>query len=567
MSFNFLILLLYFFIIITSVIGYGLILDKFIGKKKISQNLGYLGFLGLFFLTLYSYVSHLLFAHSQIHNSFIIIIGIIFFLLNFKKKNRKKKELIILLSIFILLFSGLLIIKNHDDFSYYHFPYTYYLTQHNLSFGIGQFGHGFRTQSSVFYLNSLFYLPFAKYHLFNIYYILVIGFANIILINRAVTDLPNSLNKVSKVNYIKYLSLISFVFVNIFFYRISEHGTDRSAQILIIVLIIELLNLNYHKKFELINLGNIYLISALIISIKAFFILYIIFVIPIIYLITTYKYDFKNTVKIILLNKFSFLFLLILFFTLFTNFSNTGCLIYPISFTCITSVSWGISIEEVNLMNNWYELWSKAGAGPNFRVENPNDYINGFSWVSHWIQEYFFNKISDFLLGLFVLLLIISLVFNLNNFSYQNLKINKYIYITYGIIVFLFLEWFYNHPALRYGGYCIIFMLFFIPVSLFLSTVKLDIKKYFRNSVILLLLSVLIFNARNINRISSEIEKYSYKPFTKTFYQVNKNDFRIENRMNKLIKSYNDCKTVNIDCEISEGKIKVLFGKYIFINQ
>jgi len=407
MSFNFLILFLYFFIIITSVVGYGLILDKFIGKKNISQNFGYLGFLGLFSLTLYSYVSHLLFVHSQIHNFFIIIIGVIFFILNFKKKYQKKKNLIILLSTFILLFSGLLITKNHDDFSYYHFPYTYYLTQHNLSFGIGQFGHGFRTQSSVFYLNSLFYLPFAKYYLFNIYYILVIGFANIVLINRAIADLPKSLNKVSKINYIKYLSLISFVFINIFFYRISEHGTDRSAQILIIVLIIELLNLNYQKKFELINLSNIYLISALIISIKAFFILYAVFVIPIIYLITTYKYDIIDSLKLILLNKFSFLFLLILFFTLFTNFTNTGCLIYPISFTCISNVSWGIPIEQVHLMNNWYELWSKAGAGPNFRVENPNDYINGFSWVGHWIEEYFFNKISDFLLGLFVLLLII----------------------------------------------------------------------------------------------------------------------------------------------------------------
>ena len=566
MSLNFLIFSLYFFIIVTAVVGYGLILDKFIGKKNISQNFGYLGFLGLFFLTLYSYISHLLFIHSKTHNFFIIIIGIIFFILNFKKKYRQKKDLIILFSTFILLFSGLLIIKNHDDFSYYHFPYTYYLTQHTLSFGIGQFGHGFRTQSSIFYLNSLFYLPFAKYYLFNIYYILVIGFANIILFNRAIADLPKSLNKVGKINYIKYLSLISFVFINIFFYRISEHGTDRSAQILIIILIIELLNLNYQKKFELINLSNIYLISALIISIKAFFILYTVFIIPIIYLIKKHKYDFIDSLKIILLNKFSFLFLLTLFFTLFTNFTNTGCLIYPVSFTCISNISWGIPIEQVHLMNNWYELWSKAGAGPNFRVENPNDYIDGFSWVGHWIDEYFFNKVSDFLLGLLVLLLVTSLVFNLNNFKYHNLKINRYISITYVIVFFLFLEWFYNHPALRYGGYCIIFMLLFIPMSLLLSTVRLNLKKYFRNSIILLAVSVLIFNARNINRISSEIEKYNYKPFAKTFYELDENDFRVENRMDKLIKSYNECKTMNTNCEISKGKIKVLFGKNIFIN-
>ena len=165
-----------------------------------------------------------------------------------------------------------------------------------------------------------------------------------------------------------------------------------------------------------------------------------------------------------------------------------------------------------------------------------------------------------------VLLLVTSLVFNLNNFKYHNLKINRYISITYVIVFFLFLEWFYNHPALRYGGYCIIFMLLFIPMSLLLSTVRLNLKKYFRNSIILLAVSVLIFNARNINRISSEIEKYNYKPFAKTFYELDENDFRVENRMDKLIKSYNECKTMNTNCEISKGKIKVLFGKNIFIN-
>ena len=78
MSSNFLILFLYFFIIITSVVGYGLILNKFIGKKKISQNFGYLGFLGLFFLTLYSYVSHLLIVHSQIINLVELILKLSF---------------------------------------------------------------------------------------------------------------------------------------------------------------------------------------------------------------------------------------------------------------------------------------------------------------------------------------------------------------------------------------------------------------------------------------------------------------------------------------------------------
>ena len=44
--------------------------------------------------------------------------------------------------------------KNHDDFPYYHFPYTHLLTEYSVLIGIGNFNHGFRTHSSIFYLFS-----------------------------------------------------------------------------------------------------------------------------------------------------------------------------------------------------------------------------------------------------------------------------------------------------------------------------------------------------------------------------------------------------------------------------
>ena len=72
--------------------------------------------------------------------------------------------------------------KTHDDFPYYHFPYTYYLTQSDIHIGVGNFGHGFRTSSSIFYLNSLFYLPLVKYYLFQLGAILLMGFSNLILL-------------------------------------------------------------------------------------------------------------------------------------------------------------------------------------------------------------------------------------------------------------------------------------------------------------------------------------------------------------------------------------------------
>ena len=37
----------------------------------------------------------------------------------------------------------------------------------------------------------------------------------------------------------------------------------------------------------------------------------------------------------------------------------------------------------------WLEQWAKAGAGPNFRVQNVSEYIQNFNWFTNWIDKYF----------------------------------------------------------------------------------------------------------------------------------------------------------------------------------
>ena len=41
---------------------------------------------------------------------------------------------------------------------------------------------------------------------------------------------------------------------------------------------------------------------------------------------------------------------------------------------------------------------------PNFRIDNPEEYIKNFNWISNWIDIYFFNKVSDFILGIIFLI-------------------------------------------------------------------------------------------------------------------------------------------------------------------
>ena len=384
MNANFLILLIGCITISLSIVGYGYFFQKIILKNKLDLNIGYLGLFGIFFLIIYSYLSNLFIEHSKIHNFILVLIGLVIFIqIVFKKLN--KYEIKFYTLNFFILFIAILIFKNHDDFTYYHFPYTYLLTQHELVIGIGNFGHGFRTQSSLFYLNSLFYLPYFEYFLFNLGTFLITLFSSLILINYLFDGSLKYSNKLNK-NFYKYLSLLSLIFIYVFFYRLAEHGTDRSAQILILVLFLELIFFLNLKRSDKIHLTTIYLLSGLIISLKAFYFLYLIIFVPLFFHIIK-QTTLKKTVNFFLLNRFVIFLILLLLLVLISNFFNSGCLIYPVHFTCFGSLSWSIPIQEVKLINDWYELWSKAGASPEFRVADKIEYIKACLYQCEFVMK------------------------------------------------------------------------------------------------------------------------------------------------------------------------------------
>ena len=554
---NILILFTFYLLIFLSVTGYGVFFGKFFNKDSTSINLGYSGIIGIFFLVTYSYLSHLFIAHGYFHNLVIIILGFVLFILNFRSF-LENKYFYILILIFTILFISLILYKTHDDFPYYHFPYTWYLTQKPALIGVGQFNHGFRTPSSIFYLNSLFYLPIVQYFTFQIGAVLIMGFANLILITKIILRI-----KEKKTDDILYLSLLSFIFINVFFYRIQEHGTDRSAQILTFILFIELLLfINFTKEHES-YIPNILIILALIISLKTFYILYLTIFFPIIFILYRENkfYLFFKTLK----NKSFYLFLLLILMILIVNFFNTGCFIYPVASTCIDSVEWSIGSESVAKMNNWYEQWSKAGAGPNFRVENPELYIQNFNWISNWTKFYFFNKVSDFILGLLLIMIILFSVFYSKKI--RVVKSNKYKFLIYTFIILLFCEWFYNHPALRYGGYSIIALLIFFPFSSILEKYEISSKKIKTRFFTLMIIITLIFVSRNFIRITNEIEQYSYRPFVDSYYRIDSDHFRIEKKFNKIYNNSELCAANKKECnKESSFNIEKFLNTYIFVR-
>ncbi len=528
---NLSIYLISYVIIIVSVIGYSLFFQSIL-KNSIDIEFEYNILGSLLFLISLSYLTHFFFKHGYIHNLIIAFIGIISFIFYFiQNKKLLKRYSRYICFIFCILMVALLAAKTHDDFSYYHFPYTYYLTQEKLIIGVGNLVHAFRTPSSIFYLNSLFYLPFIKYFSFSFGAILIFGFSNLILINK----LKNDYNK-KIYDFVFFLTLLSFLFINIFFYRIAEHGTDRSAQILILILFIEVLSL-YRKSIVVEKIiSKILIILGLIISFKAFYVLYLLILFPIFF-------NNKKSISILSLfkNFYFYLFGSISFFLIFVNILNSGCIVYPVSFTCFSNFEWSL-FDHAKSSNDWFEQWAKAGAGPNFRVDDPENYIKGFNWVSNWIELYFFNKVSDFLLGIFFLLIIVFLIFYSKNKI--NIKIKKQNYLIYFIAIILLFEWFYNHPSLRYGGYSLIAFSVFMPFSIYLSKI-ISIKFLKKKIIFLIFLSLIIFVGRNVNRIDNEVKKYNYNFLSNPFYQLDGVHFRVDKFINTLLIGYQNCMEKN----------------------
>ena len=219
--------------------------------------------------------------------------------------------------------------------------------------------------------------------------------------------------------------------------------------------------------------------------------------------------------------------------------------------TCFTNLEWSIDriiVEDVKL---WFELWAKSGARPDFIVENRNDYVSNFNWLAGWFQNYFFNKVSDFLLGIiFTVMIFYTTYFRYNLKKEMNLTRVNMIYF---FLIIFFIEWFLKHPTLRYGGYHLFALIFFIPASIHLSSLKLEFKDYYKKTFILVLVVTTIFIARNTSRLINESKLYGYNVFKNPNFKFIGGDENFYYRYNKFFKDKKNYSSISF------------FGKKIII--
>jgi len=553
----------FYFLLLISVIGYGFIFQSIFYKNSIKHILygKFIGFYGLALITFISYITNLFYPHSLLHNSIIHLVGFSFgiFYLVSKKKYILLKNLIL---ISLLLLLAIFISKPNEDFPYYHLPYTNYLVENKLIFGMGHLNHGYNLLSSIFNFNSTLYLPYIKFYSFHYVYLFFLVFFNYYCLVEIFKD--------KEVNYIKIFYILSILYFNPSFTRIAEYGTDKPGQLLIVILFISFLKiLTMNELTKKIAYKKIIFIIPLIfycITLKAYLLPYFLIFLTLIFF---FKEDFFLYFIKFLKNK---LFIFCLLFVVLMSlhfFISSGCLVAPISQTCFgDNVIWGKDIIAIERLNLWLEQWSKAGAGPNFRVDDPSQYITFPNWVNNWFNRYFLIKVGD-QIGIYVIAVFL-IFFSLFTMSKNKkfIKINN-LKLFFGIQTIIFLIWFLKHPTLRYGGYAACFLFFSIPITFYLSKFT-PRENFFRNVKYLLIFILIIFNLKNIDRVNvafKRVDFYKYDNFP--FYKIKVIEYKVlENNMDlKIYSSQGEqCWATPSPC-VKYGSfshtIKSIFGYYL----
>ena len=526
---------LFFFILIyLNSVGYGKFFQQLIIGDNRNNSLGITGFFGLFFLSFISVFFHFFIPLNNIFNSIILFIGIIFVFIykSFNEQYLKREYYVI----YIIIIPSLILFEYHADYFWYHLPYINLVNDFKIIFGIANLNDNLGYGHIWYDLLAIFQLPYFGTKYLSIVSILFLSFFLIFL-----KDMFEKSNE----KIIKIFVFFCFCFVCLIYSNSKDFGSEIQGNL--IYLMISLLFLNYY----LINDSNFknYLITCIVLL---FYFAILIRTNSIIFTPLILVFFIHNTnliVRNILTHKFfySFLFFFSLLYLL-KNFIISGCLAYPIYFTCLDSIEWGVGIEQAKL--RFYHLSSQSKGyllyliNENFIKNifnyykfredkdffNPETYLANYNWLRIWWQyEYDINRFLN-IIYFFVFSLIIILIFNLNkiNFNQIIVSIRKYFIhiIFFSLPVF---SWLYLLPQTRYGGYGIIFSVICLCTLLFFYKIK-DIKIF--PFIIIFTISISYYGYKNIDRIINNFYGLSLEEFN-NYYEypnIENNQFKVNNQ-------------------------------------
>jgi hypothetical protein len=489
-------ILIFIQILIMSVFisGCGFVFKKIIFKideRKLYEDNGLWGFLLISFLALL--VNFFLPLTILINTTIFLILALIIWKLNFfnqsKKKLIKKSFLITSLSFILIIHSNV----NMPDALLYHLPYSKLINENEILIGSVNLHHRFGHISIFQYISSFFYNIFFKHNGLLIPISLLTSFFLVSLYKQyRILFIKSSFRIVS---YVIFLILIISIYS---FSRYSNFGNDSQVHIYYFLLFAYILQNNFDYKDNVV-LKKISLIALFTFLLKPFYFFSLLIPLGILIVNKNYKIFFLSL---------SFLFASFISFIWFLkNVLITGCLIYPIVFTCFKNLSWTavIDIKRQNLLG---EAMSKGWQSRFDKSILMKDYINNFNWLHAWFDVHaniVFEKSIPVLIFLFV-----NIVFF---YVFKTFKINKINKVNTVALIFLSssflgsLVWFLKFPTYRYG-HSYLYSLLLIIIYIFIFT-KFDvlrlfnIKKYLNIIIIISACGLLI---KNLNRINNKID-------------------------------------------------------------
>lgn len=492
----------YFHLILISatIIGYSCLGSRILKSNFKVRNQDFI--LGLIIISFAALIGNFFVPLKEL-SLFLIIIGLILFIFNLIKKKIEINFLSFLLILFLFCFFTHDNSLNYDS-PFYHLQIIKWSSDYKISFGLVNLEQRY-AMPSIWHQ----FLSFFNYEIFKfnpVYLVPLIVFS--LFFNQALNE--QNYTKISSL-YILFVNIFLFFFAIIHPFQdgiIFNHLGSPESDIIGIVFFsysfyffLKILEKKEIEDFYYLLLFSFY---GILTKISYGYLVYLLII-----CLFLFKFEIFKKKKIIL-----FLFLISLTWFL-RNLIISGCLIFPISFTCF-DFQWSNNISEIEYFFNETKSWSRA---TRLRINAANfEYtLNSFEWFVPWFKDYFVNtsilkilSISFFISVFFLLFGIFSKKFKFKEFlNIKNLII--FIFLILGIYFWM------QVPEVRYGHGLIILLIFFnFLIFIKFFRIKFENNKILKISSFSLLFILCLKNYSVINTFNKIFyREFDYENFIK----------------------------------------------------
>jgi len=367
---------------------------------------------------------------------FILFISMVLMNLNEKiNLDINKKDLSILyFFIPLILFTSSYGMRLHFDATDYHLISQNWIRNSKIVFGLSNVyaGYGWSTIYEYIQANFWFNKNFIYLHYINVSFF--ISFYQFIY--SCIFSSRNNFLRIASLNLLLFGFLDNFGFGgggNTFLLFQTIGKPDLTSGIIFTITGLILFKfLLFNEKINGIDFFFVSLFALFAFQLKILNSILIFLLIPFLFV-----YVKQNNLSFFSTLKSNFMILVVFVFYLIKNVIITGCVVFPISYTCLTSASW----SNKDYVKNYAEGVRLGNFGiPNLSSFNFNE------WYSPWINNaYNFNTYRNFLLSIMIIILINQFLTPFNEVKIQKIFFLR-LFQVFSILFFL-----YSGPTVRYG--------------------------------------------------------------------------------------------------------------------